>query len=423
MTNHERAKLNLILSTLAFVVSAAGSVLLHIVFATTIYRDTGSALLTSLFISLQWMPLLVVLYFKSDWEDGVDPRKRWLALELIAAALTCPILLFLDEPNYVMLFVLLFLRGIVDQISRIVKTVSARYIFPPEKSAQYASIMQAGYHWGIGLAAVVSIGAGQYFTVRTAALLDIASFLVATSLLFFVRTINPTAVASKPPKAPFLARIAAYGQILMSDKRLLFCVLLPPASATFFQATYSVFQPSFPLKVLQLGADAVAVSYVLASIAIVGGSTFFAYLNKKLEFYKGDFGRTKQIIFGLSLASAVAYLGAAMSTDALMAAICFTIMIFTFEMVWMFGYAGIVAYAPKGELGTVVSITFGFGCCAASLCSIVAGSLIDALNGDFLVATAIFMTAFFTVLGVGHLVYVRSKGVAAPAQGRTDLAA
>lgn len=413
MSINDRARLNLILGTAAFIISAGGSVLLQIVFATTIYKETGSSLLTSLFISLQWLPVLAVLAFKSDWEDGVDPRQRWLKLELIAAALTCPILFFVDQPNYYILFILLFMRGIADHIARIIKTVSARYIFPEDKTTRYAPILQAGFHVGICSAAIVGVVLGQNFTRRTATLIDICSFLTAAVLVFFIKTINQPEPAPRRRPDSLATRVVKYRSVLLSDQRLFFSALLPPLTATFFQGTYSVFQPLFPLRVLRLDADAVAIAYVLASVGILAGSSCFAYMNNRFDFYKRDYPRTKRIIFSLSCISSAAYLAAAASGNPLLCAAFFTLMVFTFEVVWMFGYAGIVAYAPKGELGSVFGITFGIGCCGASLFVVLAGALLDSLNGNFPLVIALFMAAYLLILLGGHYVYRRLHPAAA----------
>lgn len=398
-----RARLNLILGMVAFAISAAGSVLLHIVFATNIYQETNSGLLTSFFISLQYLPAIVVIFFKSDWEDGVDPRKRWLSLELIGALLTLPILLFIDVPNYYVLFILLFARGLVDHVARIIKSISARYIFPENRVTQYAPILQAGYHIGIALAAIIGIGSGQHFSLQTVVQLDIASFVIAAGLLYFIKTLNHFA-EKKPAIESFFTRISQYRALLLSDDRLCLSALLPPVSSAIFQGSYSVFLPLFPLIILHANSSSVAIGYVLTTFAILSGSLFFAYLNKRLDFYKNNYSRTKKIIFGLSCMSAVAYVWTTLSDQYVVCALLFTLMVFTYEMIWMFGYTGIFAYAPQGELGSVVGISFAFGYCLGSFCIVVAGALLDYFNGHFFAVVSVFMSAYFLLL-IGFFVF------------------
>lgn len=395
---NNRARLNLILGMVAFAISAAGSVLLHIVFATNIYKETGSGLLTSLFISLQYLPAIVVIIFKSDWEDGIDPRKRWLKLELLGAVLTLPILLFVDNPNYYILFIVLFARGIVDHIARTIKSISARYIFPEEKVTQYAPILQAGYHIGIALAAIVGIGTGQHFSLQAVVKLDVASFLVAAGLLYFITTVNHFD-KKKAVTESFRIRLTQYRLLLLTDQRLCLSALLPPVSSAIFQGSYSVFLPLFPLVVLRCSANSVAIGYVLTTLAILGGSLFFSYLNNRSNFYTNNYSRTSKIIVGLSCMSAIAYMCTALSDQYLLCATLFSLMVFTYEMVWMFGYTGIFAYAPKGELGSIVSISFAFGYCAGSLCIVLAGALLDYFNGNFFGVVTVFMSVYFLILG------------------------
>ena len=175
-----RGRINLLLATLAFTISSAGSVLLHIVFAIAIYSQTNSGLLTSLFVSLQWLPALLVVLYRSDWDHGLNPRKRWYLLDIFAALLTLPILFFVDgEIQYLPIVLILLVRGILDQINRINKTVISRFIFPKEKSTHYASFMQTGYHFGIGLAAVTGIFIADKTDLATIVWLDIATFVIS----------------------------------------------------------------------------------------------------------------------------------------------------------------------------------------------------------------------------------------------------
>jgi MFS family permease len=404
-TTANRGKINLILSTCAFAISSSGSVLLNIVFATTVYRNTGSGLLTSLFLALQWLPVLTVILYKSDWEDGVDPRKRWIRLDILAAILTCPVLFFVESPNYPMLFLLLFGRGIVDHINRIIKTVASRYIFPKEKGALYASILQTSYHFGIGLAAIVGVTIGNKFSLKIVTLFDIATYLIAALLMSFVKTINDVDDQKKAPVGSLKQRLAGFTSAVGSDPRLFFSAILPPLTSTFFQGTYTVFQPIFPVKVLQLGREAVTVSYVLASVAILGGSSLFAYLSKRFKFFSINYSITKTIVFVLSGICAGSYLVSVATSNYLVSAIFFSLMILTFEMIYMFGYAGIVAYAPKGELGSVFGIIFCIGCSLASLCVVATGAILDFFGNDFFSVVVFFMSIYLFLLGVGYLIY------------------
>jgi predicted MFS family arabinose efflux permease len=398
---------NLLFSALSVVISSAGSVLLNIVFATNIYRNTGSGLLTSLFLSLQWLPVLVVILAKSNWEDGADPRKRWIRLELMSAALTLPLLLFLDSPNYMALFAILFCRGLIDHVNRINKTVTARYIFPAEKGSLYASILQTSYHLGIGLAAIVGFVLHTHMSLKEVILLDASTFLIAASLMGLAQTLKNTSSTERVPQTSLKNRFNSFGRSITSNPKLFFSVILPPLSSIFFQGTYSVFQPIFPMKALGLSPSSVTISYVLASLAILGGSSLFAYLSKLYRFHEGDFDRTKKTVLILSGISSVAYILSVNSENPFLCAASFTLMIFTFEMIYMFGYAGIVAYAPQGELGSIFGITFCIGCVGASLCSVISGALLDHFNYNFVWVTSIFMGTFLGLLTLGHLIHER----------------
>lgn len=406
MNTRHQGLINLILSTLAFVISSAGSVLLHIVFAATLFRSTGSGLLTALFLSLQWLPVFVVILYKSNWDDGRNPRKSWMRYDLLSAALTLPVLLFIDKPNFLMIFIILFSRGIIDHVTRILKTIASRTIFPQEKSVLYASILQTGYHFGIGLAAILGFTMSSSFSLVSVTVIDIASYIIAAILLLFVKDLYTVEVKTQA-NSSFLSQMSDFKQAIMSHKKLLFCVVLPPITSALFQGTYSVLQPIFPLKILELDTDAVALSYVFLSVAILLGSTSFTIMSKKYALYEGDFSKIKFLTAFFGCISVLSYLACVSLRHPLLCAILFSVMVLAFEMLFMIGYAGVVAYSPKGQLGSVFAITFSIGCCAASLCAVLTGFILDFFAYDFTATISLFMSFFVILLMANFFIYER----------------
>ncbi|HZW21741.1 MFS transporter [Noviherbaspirillum sp.] len=394
-----RGRLNLLLATAAFTISSAGSVLLHIVLAMAIYARTGSGLMTSLFVSLQWVPALLVVLVRSDWDHGMDPRVRWYLLDLLAAALTLPILFFVEASGYLPVVLLLLVRGIVDHVNRINKTVAARALFPKEKATHYASFLQTGYHLGIGIAAIAGIFLAGRIDLHAVVLLDALTFVVAAALVYFTRCVEPIEPAPPARRPPLAHRIADYRDALAGDRRLFVCAILMPLTATFFQGSYSVLQPIFPVQKLGLGAAAVSASYVLASLAIIAGSASFSYFCKKRQPFDQPFLQTRVLVGALSLLAAGLYVGAVWTDSALASAAAYTLMIVVFEFIWMTGYGGTVAYAPKGQLGSVFGISFAIGCFLASVLAAAVGMLLDYLGNDFLRLVGLLMLLFLTIVG------------------------
>jgi len=398
MKELRQGRRNLVLASIAATLSSAGSVLLQIIFATTIYQSTGSAKLTALFVSLQWLPVLAVVLFKSDWEDGKEPRSFWLKINVLSAIFTCPILLFLDGPNYVALFVILFIRGLFDYMDKVIRTVAVRDLFPEEKIASYAGIFQTGYHLGIALAAIAGILLGDYFEIKTVVILNIITFTVSVLLISMTKPLQKTILEKKENITSVMMRFRHYFFLISQNKKILFSATLPPLASVFFQGTYSVLQPVYPLVSLGLNADSVAISYVLASIAILGGSTFFAYINRRFDFFKGRYEKIVKIVFSLSCISSFAYILSVSTTNLWICSASFMVMIFTFEMIWMFGYTGMVAYSPEGELGTVYGISFCIGSCMVSLSVLLTGVLLDYFNSDFTSIVSLFMIGWMASL-------------------------
>ena len=400
MIKINRGRINLALSSLAFTISSAGSVLLHIVFAIAIYSETGSGLLTSLFISLQWLPMLIVILYRSDWDHGMNPRKRWILLDCVSALLTLPILFFVGsgETNYLLIVFILLIRGIVDQISRINKTVIARFIFPAGKVTHYASFMQTGYHFGIGLAAITGILIAEHINLRTVVIIDVVTFLTASLLVYFVHCTEEVDFPESVERQSLSKRFTEYMSSLSSDARLLFCAVLPPLTATFFQGTYSVLQPIFPIEHFSLGSSAVSATYVIASIAIVLGSSGFSLYCKKSKLFERDFSNTIYLTMAASIGACLVYMLSVSTGSIIVSALCFALMVFLFEFTWMTGYGGIVAFAPKNQLGSVFGISFAIGCLLGSVAAALTGALLDLLGNNFLFTIGVFMTTYMAIL-------------------------
>lgn len=407
-----RGRVNLLLATLAFTISSAGSVLLHIVFAIAIYSQTHSGLLTSLFVSLQWLPAFLVVLYRSDWDHGMNPRVRWYLLDFVAAIMTLPILLFVgDSISYLPIVLILLARGVVDQINRINKTVISRFIFPKEKSTHYASFMQTGYHFGIGLAAITGILIAGKTDLITVVWIDIATFLVSCALVALTKCTEAVEFPKTAPRKPLAQRFNEYWTSLGADSRLFYCAVLPPLTATFFQGTYSVLQPIFPLVQLHLDAGAVSASYVMASLAIFAGSSSFSFIAKKYQIFSGAFAPIVGIVMLLSFLASGAYMLTVMTTDIWLSGLSFILMVFVFEFVWMTGYAGIVQFSPKGKLGSTFGISFAIGCLMGSVFSGITGYLLDIFKNNFITTVGLFMAMYLSIVFLMYFVYKKLSPV------------
>jgi hypothetical protein len=84
----------------------------------------------------------------------------------------------------------------------------------------------------------------------------------------------------------------------------------------------------------------------------------------------------------------------------ILSALSFTLMIAVFEFLWMMGYSGTVAFAPKGQLGSVFGISFAIGCLLASLLSAGVGQLLDYLNNDYLYLIVLLMLGYLTYISM-----------------------
>lgn len=394
MIGLNQGRINLLLGSSAFTLSSAGSVLLHIVLALAIYNQTGSALVTSLFVSLQWLPAFLVVIYRSNWEHGLEPRVRWYLLDLLSAILTIPVFFLVDTQNYLAITLVLLIRGIVDQINRINKTVAARVLFPNEKMTHYASFLQSSYHVGIGLAAMAGVFFADYLDLKMIVIIDVLTFVLSAGLIMLTHSVVKWSYSGIQKNSSFNVRLCEYRLALSRDPRLLLCALLMPVTATFFQGTYSVLQPIFPVDRFGLDVSAVSISYVLASVAIIIGSWSFSLFCKKVCLFKRSFHDTRRLTIGCSALAAVLYLGTVSAPSPLLSVVCFGLMIVLFEFLWMMGYSGTVAFAPIGQLGSIFGISFALGCLFASILSALLGLLMDFMGKNYLYLIFFLMFAY-----------------------------
>ena len=407
-----RGRINLFLATLAFTISSAGSVLLHIVFAIAIYSQTQSGFLTSLFVSLQWLPALLVVLYRSDWDHGLNPRKRWYLLDIAAAIMTLPVLFFIgDSIYYLPIVLILLIRGILDQINRINKTVICRFIFPKDKATHYASFMQTGYHFGIGLAAVTGIFIAQKTNLTTIVWIDVATFIISALLIALTKCTEDIEFPTSAARKSLTQRFNEYRTSLKDDPRLFYCAVLPPLTATFFQGSYSVLQPIFPLVHLGLDAAAVSISYVMASIAIFAGSSSFSFVAKKYQIFSKPFSFIVAAVMSLSFVAAGIYMLTVVTSNIWLSGISFVLMVFIFEFVWMTGYAGIVTFSPKGKLGSTFGISFAIGCFTGSLSAVIAGYFLDVFENNFATTIGIFMASYLSAILLIYVIYKKISSV------------
>ncbi|QNW97252.1 hypothetical protein IC797_13040 [Acinetobacter seifertii] len=152
-------------------------------------------------------------------------------------------------------------------------------------------------------------------------------------------------------------------------------------------------------------------SYVVAGIAIISGSVAFTYVSNKIDLYNGF---SKLIVVTLSLLTVITYIFSLAVSDKFQALILFMIMVFIFEILWMYGYIGTVKYSPNGKLGLIYGISFSIGCFGAGLMSMLLGFLLDLISNQFLklilISNIIYMVIIF-LLCQKNIFIVKELGV------------
>jgi hypothetical protein len=139
-------------------------------------------------------------------------------------------------------------------------------------------------------------------------------------------------------------------------------------------------------------------SYVLASIGIVAGSASFSFFCRKTRLFEQPFVKVRRLTVVLSAIAALLYVAAACGMSPATSGALFLAMVVVFEFLWMMGYSGMVALAPKGRLGSVFGISFALGCFVASVQAALVGALIDRFDGRFVEVVGLLMMLYLTVI-------------------------
>ncbi|MBJ9704710.1 MFS transporter [Acinetobacter calcoaceticus] len=371
---------NLVFLSSATFISSLGSILLQISLTFYFYETTKSALLTGILVSLQWLPALLVVFIRNNWESGSSPLLKWRFSELFSVAITFLLIFFIDKSIY-WIVVLLFVRGMFDQIVRVNRTVACRYVFTSKNLQFYSSILQSSYHIGISVAAILAIVFIGKLNLNGIILVNIVTYFISIGLIGFSKILRDFPKTLSGESNNIFFGIKDYVSILKNNKFVRIYALLFPITAIFFQGTYTVLQTIYPLQKYHITANESSMSYVVAGIAIIAGSLTFTYISKKIDLYSNF---SILIIIILSLLTVVSYTLCLMVDDKFLALILFMLMVFIFEILWMYGYIGSVKYSPDGKLSLIYGISFSIGCFGAGLMSMILGFLIDLINNQFL---------------------------------------
>lgn len=401
---------NLLFLSSATFISSLGSILLQISLTFYFYESTKSALLTGILVSLQWLPALLVVFIRNNWESGSSPLLKWRVSELISVAITFLLIFFIDKSIY-WIIVLLFVRGMFDQIVRVNRTVACRYVFSSKNLQFYSSILQSSYHIGISVAAILAIVFIGKLNLKWIILVNIFTYFISIGLIGFSKILSDFPKILIGESSNILFGIKDYLSILANNKFVRIYALLFPITAIFFQGTYTVLQTIYPLQKYHITANESSMSYVVAGIAIISGSLTFTYISKKIDLYSNF---SISIIIILSLLTVVSYTLCLMVDDKFLALILFMLMVFIFEILWMYGYIGSVKYSPDGKLSLIYGISFSIGCFGAGLMSMILGFLLDLINNQFLklilISNIVYM-AIILLLCQNKITIVKRLGV------------
>jgi len=169
---------------LGYFINNIGSYLLIISITTHIYSISKSTTQSAWPIMLHWLPGLFLIFFASEISDRFKPQNLIRANSIIAAALTLSMLFFI-EPFSTLLFPLIFLRGIFNQLTTSLRAVVVKTAFAPEEQQRLGPLFQTSLYLGRAVAGILAFLFINWLSLYDVILVDVATFLI--SFLLFSR--------------------------------------------------------------------------------------------------------------------------------------------------------------------------------------------------------------------------------------------
>lgn len=363
----------------AMLASTAGTLLLLLALALTLFTGNGSGFQASAVFGVQGLLPLVAAPLIGWIGSRFRPRGVLAAADVAGGVLSLAIG-FAYGSGLLAVFILLALRGLAEATTKSVRLVALKRHMRPENLERAASLFNTSYYLGGALGGLLGAVLAERLTLPEIAVIDALTFgFAAVCYLFLPPEVHRAAAGRRPPTGRIwreARRALARRPALLGNFHYLLLV------TAIFQGFHNVARTPLPVGRLGLGADGLMLLQVLSSSAIVAGALFVTL------FMQGPRGRIHSAL--LVAATAAAMLGAVLLRNPVASLALYTVFIFSFEVVFTKVQKDLILDCPEEAMPHVSALANPLQMALMMAVVFLGGGLLDHIG---IVATALVVTA------------------------------
>ncbi len=322
-------------------ISTIGTFMLLLAITAKVYTHTHSVFYSSLVFPSQWIAGLFLLSLIGNWSQGKRVHKRFLMSECCGAFFSV-LAGYAFNRSALLLFLFLSLRGIGENATKAVRSVSMKRYFDGDERKKASSLINSSYYLGTGAGALLGSYFINYFSILELAYIDGATFIVSGILYY--------SVGPEQSAAYEISSGSSLKETLNEWKKhpsLLGIIGYTILAVAAFQGFHNLCRGPLPITVLNIGEKGVLYFQLTFCIGIT-----LATIIVKRYFYKTFWEKSiPYMIGGLLLIPLIAY------TQLLwLNFVFYFLMALIFEIIFTINYKEAIEHCPEhliGKLGVI----------------------------------------------------------------------
>ncbi|WP_422768973.1 MFS transporter [Plantactinospora sp. WMMC1484] len=247
-------------------ISSIGTTLLLISVSVTYLLDTGSILSATTVYVAQFLPPLFFASAVAKLCHRTESRPILVSVELLSLGVALGIGLLFNH-SYILVFVLLLIRGCLDMTLKAARGVALKRYVPSEHLARGNSLLNAGYYLGAGAGSLAGVAMIGHLTILQIAMVDAATYLLAALCYAALRPRRRAHALEPTPTGAWRQVVRA----MSADPRLARAFAYLLLSVMLLQGMNQLLRVWLPLEWLGLPAGGAAVAETVGLVGILTG--------------------------------------------------------------------------------------------------------------------------------------------------------
>lgn len=278
---------NFVLIWLGQSISALGDRCYEVALIWAVISLTGSTLLISTVLTVNYIPVILLLIIGGVWADQVSPRKIMICSDLLRAfaALVFAVLATLGYISIIAILAIGFLYGLVDAFF----SPAAQSLFARTISSEKYNVALSFVRISLELAALIGPALGgaliARYNINAAFFFDAATFLVSAVSLGWMRFKKSPENSSNVPQGRLnVAEFTAGFRFIWNTKGL-FAIILLFSLTNALNDVEAVLIPLLAHNVLKLSAAQFGLFGTFAAIGTFSGAFIVNVLGDRIRYH------------------------------------------------------------------------------------------------------------------------------------------